>query len=221
MTDRIGELTHRRISSPGVLEREIPFSHWQSHMAFGHCLFPITSRKLDFPFARHCWRKEERSAGTQKGSQKVSWTLSSGSPEVGSRSSKTQMAAAAVAGANGPGGFNKRKVLLMGKGGSGKTSMRSIIFANYLARETTRLGPTRVFLPSPVDSPWSARGLGDVGLMRFALVFLIDSRFPIIRPNHSQPGGQQCPVPRESCAEPLGLWRPGPLHGAVFPITKG
>jgi len=33
-------------------------------------------------------------------------------------------------------------VLLMGKSGSGKTSMRSIIFANYLARDTTRLGPT-------------------------------------------------------------------------------
>ncbi|RHY30932.1 hypothetical protein DYB32_003918 [Aphanomyces invadans] len=33
-------------------------------------------------------------------------------------------------------------VLLMGKSGSGKTSMRSIIFANYLARDTMRLGPT-------------------------------------------------------------------------------
>lgn len=30
----------------------------------------------------------------------------------------------------------------MGKAHSGKTSMRSIIFANYLARETTRLSPT-------------------------------------------------------------------------------
>jgi len=30
----------------------------------------------------------------------------------------------------------------MGKSMSGKTSMRSIIFANYLARETARLGPT-------------------------------------------------------------------------------
>jgi len=36
----------------------------------------------------------------------------------------------------------KKKVLLMGKQGSGKTSMRSIIFANYLARDTMRLGPT-------------------------------------------------------------------------------
>jgi Ras-related GTP-binding protein A/B len=30
----------------------------------------------------------------------------------------------------------------MGRSGSGKTSMRSIIFANYLARDTMRLGPT-------------------------------------------------------------------------------
>jgi GTPase SAR1 family protein len=34
------------------------------------------------------------------------------------------------------------KVLLMGRAGAGKTSMRSIIFANYLARETSRLHPT-------------------------------------------------------------------------------
>ncbi|KAI8927309.1 Gtr1/RagA G protein conserved region-domain-containing protein [Entophlyctis helioformis] len=36
----------------------------------------------------------------------------------------------------------KKKVLLMGKSGSGKTSMRSIIFANYVARDTRRLGAT-------------------------------------------------------------------------------
>lgn len=36
----------------------------------------------------------------------------------------------------------KKKVLLMGKSESGKTSMRSIIFANYIARDTQRLGPT-------------------------------------------------------------------------------
>lgn len=36
----------------------------------------------------------------------------------------------------------KKKVLLMGKSGSGKTSMRSIIFANYMARDTRRLGAT-------------------------------------------------------------------------------
>ena len=31
----------------------------------------------------------------------------------------------------------------MGKSNAGKTSMRSIIFANYIARETTRLGYTQ------------------------------------------------------------------------------
>ncbi|XP_040569658.1 ras-related GTP-binding protein A [Lepeophtheirus salmonis] len=36
----------------------------------------------------------------------------------------------------------KKKVLLMGKSGTGKTSMRSIIFANYIARDTRRLGAT-------------------------------------------------------------------------------
>merc|ERR1712216_72722 len=35
-----------------------------------------------------------------------------------------------------------KKILLMGRSYSGKTSMRSIIFANYIARDTKRLGPT-------------------------------------------------------------------------------
>ncbi|KAJ3119449.1 hypothetical protein HK098_005493, partial [Nowakowskiella sp. JEL0407] len=38
--------------------------------------------------------------------------------------------------------MSKKKVLLMGKSGAGKTSMRSIIFANYIARDTRRLGAT-------------------------------------------------------------------------------
>ncbi|KAI8810657.1 ras-related GTP-binding protein A [Cladochytrium replicatum] len=36
----------------------------------------------------------------------------------------------------------RKKVLLMGKSGSGKTSMRSIVFANFIARDTRRLGAT-------------------------------------------------------------------------------
>ena len=39
-------------------------------------------------------------------------------------------------------GDSKRKVLLMGLNGSGKTSMRSIIFANYIARDTQNFEPT-------------------------------------------------------------------------------
>lgn len=38
--------------------------------------------------------------------------------------------------------LSMEQVLLMGKSGSGKTSMRSIIFANYIARDTRRLGAT-------------------------------------------------------------------------------
>lgn len=34
------------------------------------------------------------------------------------------------------------KVLLMGKSGAGKTSMRSIIFADFAAGEAWKLGPT-------------------------------------------------------------------------------
>lgn len=37
---------------------------------------------------------------------------------------------------------NKKKVLLMGSRAAGKTSMRSIIFANYIARDTASLSPT-------------------------------------------------------------------------------
>ncbi|KAA0153002.1 hypothetical protein FNF27_00013 [Cafeteria roenbergensis] len=36
----------------------------------------------------------------------------------------------------------RKKVLLMGRSGAGKTSMRSIIFANLIARETSRLSAT-------------------------------------------------------------------------------
>ncbi|KAL9099925.1 MAG: hypothetical protein Q9163_004639 [Psora crenata] len=36
----------------------------------------------------------------------------------------------------------KKKILLMGKSGSGKSSMRSIIFSNYVAKDVRRLGAT-------------------------------------------------------------------------------
>lgn len=41
----------------------------------------------------------------------------------------------------------------MGKSGSGKTSMRSIIFANYIARDTRRLGATSTEFPAPFPDP--------------------------------------------------------------------
>lgn len=36
----------------------------------------------------------------------------------------------------------QRKVLLMGRSGAGKSSMRSIIFNNYVAKDVRRLGAT-------------------------------------------------------------------------------
>ena len=36
----------------------------------------------------------------------------------------------------------KKKILLMGKSGSGKSSMRSIIFSNFVAKDVRRLGAT-------------------------------------------------------------------------------
>lgn len=36
----------------------------------------------------------------------------------------------------------QKKVLLMGKSGAGKSSMRSIVFSNYVAKDVRRLGAT-------------------------------------------------------------------------------
>ena len=44
----------------------------------------------------------------------------------------------------------RKKVLLMGKSGAGKTSMRSIIFANYLADDVQRLGKLIMKLESKI-----------------------------------------------------------------------
>lgn len=35
-----------------------------------------------------------------------------------------------------------RKVLLMGKSGAGKSSMRAVVFSNYVAKDVRRLGAT-------------------------------------------------------------------------------
>lgn len=47
-----------------------------------------------------------------------------------------------MSGMRGGVGGSRAKVLLMGRSGSGKTSMRSVVFASYLARDTARLTPT-------------------------------------------------------------------------------
>ncbi|KAJ4388375.1 GTP-binding protein gtr1 [Neurospora sp. IMI 360204] len=68
-------------------------------------------------------------------------------PSMGGASAAAAAAAAASAAATSAAQaqlkkVKKQKVLLMGKSGSGKSSMRSIIFSNYLARDTRRLGAT-------------------------------------------------------------------------------
>ncbi|KAK1346822.1 hypothetical protein QTO34_000682 [Cnephaeus nilssonii] len=53
----------------------------------------------------------------------------------------------------------KKNVLLMGKSGSGKTSMRSIIFASYIARDTHQLENSHVrFLGNLVLNLWDCGG---------------------------------------------------------------
>ena len=48
----------------------------------------------------------------------------------------------------------KKKVLLMGNSGAGKTSMRSIIFANYIAKDTSSLSATSVPRLSTATDSW-------------------------------------------------------------------
>ena len=43
-----------------------------------------------------------------------------------------------------------KKVLLMGISGAGKTSMRSIIFANFMAKDTFRIGMSHMYNESKI-----------------------------------------------------------------------
>src|SRR5689334_23113363 len=87
------------------------------------------------------------------------------------------------------------QVLLMGKSGSGKTSMRSIIFANFIARDTRRLGPTSKLPPSfPSKKAHSLLSSG----------------------RRAQPR----PLPRQPRPQPLGLRRVLFLQPIFFPALK-
>lgn len=90
----------------------------------------------------------------------------------------------------------KKKVLLMGKSGSGKTSMRSIIFANYIARDTQRLGAT-------------SECTGRKNRVTLKPLIVSSRRRALTRP-----------IPGQSGAEPLGLWRPRVVHGAVLSVAE-
>lgn len=83
----------------------------------------------------------------------------------------------------------------MGKSGSGKTSMRSIIFANYIARDTRRLGATS---KSTLKKGVTWRYIFDAGCFSF-----INQSF---RPC-SWRGALPCTVSWQSGSKPVGLWR--------------
>ena len=80
----------------------------------------------------------------------------------------------------------KKKVLLMGKSGSGKTSMRSIIFANYIARDTR----------------YELRFLRDI------LGHIIIQGNLVLKTSgsHHRCRTQPCEILGQSSLEPLGLW---------------
>lgn len=71
----------------------------------------------------------------------------------------------------------KKKVLLMGKSGSGKSSMRSIIFSNYVAKDVRRLGATIdvehstiKFLGNLVLNLWDCGGYALLAFSSHALI---------------------------------------------------
>lgn len=85
----------------------------------------------------------------------------------------------------------------MGKSGSGKTSMRSIIFANYIARDTRRLGATSKSAFQTVVA-WTQ-------LFNDGFVFnLICDLCPV---DCSWCGALPCSVSWQSGSKPVGLWR--------------
>jgi hypothetical protein len=90
--------------------------------------------------------------------------------------------------------MSKRKVLLMGKSGAGKTSMRSIIFANYIARDTSRLGPTMEVEHAHV------RFLGNMVLHLWGMEVYLNTDINVII---------------------FRLWRPGNFHGKLYDFAAG
>ena len=74
----------------------------------------------------------------------------------------------------------KKKVLLMGKSGSGKSSMRSIIFSNYVAKDVRRLGATIdvehstvKFLGSLILNLWDCGGYESIHTFLHAPLFSV------------------------------------------------
>ena len=91
----------------------------------------------------------------------------------------------------------------MGKSGSGKTSMRSIIFANYIPRDTRRLGATSIVcFHSIFDTCYMLILLNLRTSSVYDICWLL-KYFVILSWRRTI----LCEVPWQSCAESLGLRR--------------
>ena len=90
--------------------------------------------------------------------------------------------------------MSKKKVLLMGKSGAGKTSMRSIIFANNVSRNSS------VFL-----SICSVEVLDNIIYNKLIFYFKDCKRHSEIGRNYGR-GTYKRPLLEQSYPEPLGLW---------------
>lgn len=73
----------------------------------------------------------------------------------------------------------QRKVLLMGKSGAGKSSMRSMVFSNYVAKDVRRLGATIdvehsniKFMGNLTLNLWDCGGYVQIFDFSFVLFFL-------------------------------------------------
>jgi Ras-related GTP-binding protein A/B len=74
----------------------------------------------------------------------------------------------------------QRKVLLMGKSGAGKSSMRAVVFSNYVAKDVRRLGATIdvehsniKFMGNLMLNLWDCGGYVEL----FSLCLLLNSTF--------------------------------------------
>ena len=88
----------------------------------------------------------------------------------------------------------------MGRSGSGKTSMRSIIFANYLARDTKHMSYTGAW-PSQSQHP--------------CVETKMTTKCVCVRSNSGR-GQLVCAAARQSDAQPVGLRWAGHVHGRVL-----
>jgi Ras-related GTP-binding protein A/B len=85
----------------------------------------------------------------------------------------------------------QRKVLLMGKSGAGKSSMRSIVFSNYVAKDVRRLGAT-------IDVEHSnIKFMGNLMLNLWDCGGWVDS--PVARTNIEYDKIEECAQPKMPC----------------------